>query len=57
MAAAPPYIALAWTAQKILLPTVLLLLGDATNSTDHTENITLLLCVQLFYADELFAVL
>jgi hypothetical protein len=39
------------------LPTVPVLLGDATICTDHTENTIPLLRMQWLYADELFAVL
>jgi hypothetical protein len=57
MAAGPRYIALAWTAQKTLLPTVLLLSDIAICEADHTKT-TFLCCMwSLCYADELFTVL
>jgi hypothetical protein len=46
MAAGPFYIALAGTAQKTLLPIVLLLLGDFTIRADFIENANPLLRVQ-----------
>jgi hypothetical protein len=55
MAAGSRYIALARTAQKTPLPTVLLLLGDVAIHADHTKNTFCCLC-SLCYADELFTV-